>query len=68
MKTNHVYKTELVVTYHNFKPDYSLQNNKGGYCNWHEVCLNMSEAKSFAEEIEHRGLRVSSIYRRKIKY
>lgn len=67
MKEEYQYKTEVVVTYHNFRPDYSLSNSKGGYCYWHEVCTNMQEARSFADEIESRGLIVKSFYRRKIR-
>ena len=64
MKTR---KTEIVVRYHNFKPDYSLTNNKGGYCRWTEIADTMKDAYDLKAELESRGLRVSSMYRRTIK-
>lgn len=60
-------KTEIVVRYHNFWPDYSLPNNKGGYCDWHEVVDTMQDAYDIKEDLESRGLIVASMYRRRIK-
>jgi hypothetical protein len=59
-------KTEIVVKYHNFYPNYNLPNNKGGYCKWIEIFDTMKEAREFKENLDNT-MRVSSIYRRKIK-
>jgi hypothetical protein len=64
MKTR---KTEVVVRYHNFRPNYSLTNNEGGYCRWTETFSTMKEAHRWINDIMNSDNRVSSIYRRKIR-
>lgn len=49
--------TEIVVKYHNFKPDYSLNGHVGGYKNWFEKFDSEEDAKEFLNNLssKYRG-------------
>jgi hypothetical protein len=59
-------KTELVVVYHNFYPNYSIVGNKGGYKNFREIFNSLKEANDFISKLSPEYI-VSKVYRRKIK-
>lgn len=47
----------IVVKYHNFKPDYSLSGNQGGYCRWFEKFDSEEDAREFLDNLSdyYRG-------------
>lgn len=45
---------DYVVKYHNFRPDYSVPNNHGGYTHHFESFETLEEAEEFLENLDEK--------------